>query len=61
MEGCFWKYKIIKRDQQTLAESSEPLSYFMPVVTCYDPWKQETSGFLMFSGGVARVQLNEMR
>ena len=33
------------------------LSYFMPMFTFYTPWKQKTSGFLMFSGGCRKGAL----
>ena len=34
---------------------SELLTYFMQLVSFYNPWKhQKTRGFLMFTGGVER-------
>ena len=37
------------------------LIYFTPLVSCYTPGKrQETSGFLMFSGGIEGDQWHKM-
>ena len=37
------------------------LTYFIPLVSFYTPWKhQKTSGFLIFSGDTEREQWYEM-
>ena len=37
------------------------LTHFMPLISFDTPWKhQKTRGFLMFSGGLKRVQWHEM-
>ena len=37
------------------------LTHFMQLVSFYTPWKhEETSGFLIFSGGIERDQWHEM-
>ena len=37
------------------------LTYLMPMVSSYTPWKQKNGEFLMFSGGIKRDQWHEVR
>ena len=52
-------YYLYFGDSQAM--NSFLLTYFMPLVSFYTPWKhQKTSGFLMFSGGIERDQWHEI-
>ena len=49
-----WKNSIYNRNNlktATFIWSSIFLTYFMPLVSLYTPWKQKTKGFPLFSGG----------
>ena len=45
---------------QSFADIGMHLTHFLPPISFYTPWKQKTSGILMFSEVIKKGQWDEM-